>query len=184
MNPMNWLPWRGNGGRRWLAFAWLVLIAYRVLRRFVGRDRALSILESALSRAFRKHMHEYLEDRFGISQSRPEEAFDRIAENYKTRGERLFGPRFTYVQAIQTEHQSHTHITQCLFNDFFRAHGAAEVLPLFCAVDSIWIEELHQPRYRTRFERPTTLAEGDDACRFCFSRVPAAPDPCARRADR
>jgi hypothetical protein len=44
---------------------------------------------------------------------------------------------------------------------------------IFCALDSVWIDELHQPRYGTRFARPTTLAKGDDACRFQFSRSPA-----------
>ena len=63
-----------------------------------------------------------------------------------------------------------TRINKCLFNDFFRQHGAPELTSIFCALDSMWIDELHQPKYGVRFERPTTLAGGDDACRFQFSR--------------
>ncbi len=173
MSNRRWLPWRsaGDPSRRWLVLAWAVLIAYRVLRVFVGTERALSAIEMFLSRQFQKHTSAYLEERFGIVQDKPREAFDRIAENYRLRGERLFGPRFTYIEAVATDDQSHTHITKCLFNDFFRAHGAPEVVQIFCALDSVWVDELHKPRYGTRFLRPTTLAQGADACRFQFSRA-------------
>ena len=36
-------------------------------------------------------------------------------------------------------------------------------------------DERHKPCYGVRFARPTTLAAGDDACRFQFSKV-AGPD--------
>jgi hypothetical protein len=176
-NVVRWLNasllWQAKGdpSRRWLAFSWAVLFAYRALRPFVGQQKAIAILQTALSRRFRKQTQGYMDARFGISQERPEEAFDRISQNYKARGELLFGSRFTYVQAVQDKHRSHTHITKCLFNDFFRAHGAPEVTSLFCALDSVWADELNQPHYKAHFERPTTLAAGDDACRFQFSRV-------------
>ena len=171
--PSGSLPWQGKGNpsRRWLAFSWAILIAYRTLTPFVGQKKAISILQGALSRRFKRHIQTYIADRFGISQTKPEEAFERISRNYKARGETLFGPRFTYVQAIQDQQRSHTHIEKCLFNDFFRAHGAPEVTPLFCALDSVWVEELHRPPYKVHFERPTTLAAGNDACRFQFSRT-------------
>ncbi|HSW13568.1 MAG TPA: L-2-amino-thiazoline-4-carboxylic acid hydrolase [Solimonas sp.] len=167
------LLWQGKGdpSRRWLVFSWAVLLAYRALKPFLGQQKAILLLQAVLSGRFRKQTQTYMDTRFGISQERPEEAFERISQNYKTRGESVFGSRFTYVQAVQDQRRSHTHITGCLFNDFFRAHGAPEVTRLFCALDTVWVEELHQPRYKARFERPTTLAAGDDACRFQFSRA-------------
>ncbi|WP_162932201.1 L-2-amino-thiazoline-4-carboxylic acid hydrolase [Solimonas sp. K1W22B-7] len=167
------LLWRAKGdpSRRWLVFCWSVLFAYRALRPFLGQKKAIAVLQTALSRQFKRQRQAYMNARFGITQERPEEAFERISQNYKARGESLFGPRFTYVQAIQDQRRSHTHITRCLFNDFFRTHGAPEVTSLFCALDTVWADELNQPRYKAHFERPTTLAAGDDACRFQFSRA-------------
>ena len=169
-------PWQGKGDPtpRWRRLSWAVLIAYRLLRPVIGEKRARGAIHSVLSRQFRRHAPAYLEDRFGITQDAPGEAFARIAENYQPRGQRLFGAGFSYVQAVQTAERSDTHIRKCLFNDFFRAHGAAELTPIFCALDSIWVDELHKPRYGVRFARPTTLAAGDDACRFQFTRAAAS----------
>ena len=176
-------PWQGAGDPtlRWRRLSWAVLIIYRALRPVIGEKRALGTIQSVLSRQFRRHAHAYLEDRFGIRQDAPAGAFAQIAENYQPRGQRLFGSGFVYVQAVQTPERSDTHIRRCLFNDFFRAHGAPELTRVFCALDSIWVDELHKPRYRVHFERPTTLAAGDDACRFQFSRV-NGPDPKASRS--
>jgi hypothetical protein len=55
--------------------------------------------------------------------------------------------------------------------------GAPRLLtmtPLFCALDKVWAEALEQPQYGVRFERPTTLARGDDVCRFQFHKVRTA----------
>ena len=164
-------PWRGNVTRRWLTVSWLVLVAYRVLRPLVGQDKAISSLRAVLSHSFRRRIADYMVERFGISQDAPEAAFDCISQNFKARGERLYGSGWTYIQAVQDPRQSHIHVTKCLFNDFYRAHGAPELTALFCALDGVWIEELHRARYKTRFERPTTLANGHDACRFQFSRA-------------
>ncbi len=169
-------PWQGTADPtpRWRRVSWLVLIAYRVLKPFLGQERSIVLLQGILSRQFKKDMRVYLLHRFGITQDAPEDAFDRIAENFQRRGEQLFGPGFTYVQAVQDTTRSFTHISKCLFNDFFRVHGAPELTSVFCTLDSVWIQQLHQPQYKVRFERPTTLALGDDACRFQFSRAPVS----------
>jgi hypothetical protein len=78
----------------------------------------------------------------------------------------------TYVQEVQDRTRSFINIQQCFFNDFFRANGAPEVTPIFCAMDYLWAEELEQPHYGVRFDRPTTLAQGDDMCRFQFTKSP------------
>ncbi|MDX1377012.1 MAG: L-2-amino-thiazoline-4-carboxylic acid hydrolase [Burkholderiales bacterium] len=178
-------PWQGKGDPtpRWRRLSWAVLIAYRVMRPIIGENAALGAIRRVLSGQFRRHRHAYLEDRFGITQDAPGEAFARIAANYQPRGERLFGSGFIYVQAVQEPARSHTHIRRCLFNDFFRAHGAPELTRVFCALDSIWVDELHQPRYGVRFERPTTLAAGGDACRFEFSRAPRTGESLSRQPD-
>jgi hypothetical protein len=142
-----------------------------VLKPIFGRDRSIAMILARLQRRFKNDMPSYVAQRFGIASDAPHDAFDRIAENYLPRGQQLFGSGFTYVEAVHETDRSFTHVRRCLFNDFFRRHGAPELTSIFCTLDSVWIKELHQPKYRVRFERPTTLARGDDACRFQFSRV-------------
>ena len=165
-------PWEGRGDAtpRWRRISWIILIAYRTLKPLLGSERSIALIHRRLEQRFKKDLPGYVAHRFGITPDAPQSAFDRIAENYLPLGQQLFGSGFNYVQAVQDTDRSFTHINKCFFNDFFRQHGAPELTSIFCALDSLWIGELHQPKYRVRFERPTTLARGDDACRFQFTR--------------
>ena len=162
--------------RQWLLLASVILAAYRELLLLVGDEQSgLSILRNAMAAPFKERLTTYIVDRFGISQDAPEEAFKRIAENFKARGEERYGQAYTYVQEVQDEGRSFVNIQKCFFNDFFRANGAAEVTPIFCAMDNLWAEELEKPQYGVWFERTTTLARGDDMCRFQFTKTTAKP---------
>lgn len=165
-------PWEGRGdaAKRWQRISWIILIIYRILKPFWGSGRSVAIIHRRLERRFKNDMPAYIAQRFRINADEPQSAFDRIDENYLPLGEQLFGSGFNYVQAVRETDRSFTHIKKCFFNDFFRQHGAPELTSIFCALDLVWIDELHQPKYQVRFERPTTLAKGDDACRFQFSR--------------
>ena len=157
---------------RWVMLCSLLLAAYRTLNAVTGDSaQAIAALMEATRRPFTRHIAAYLDDRFGISQDAPEEAFDRISETFKARGEERFGVTFTYVQAVQDQDRSHVNVTRCFFNDFFAANGAPEVTPILCAMDAVWAEETAHPRYGLHFERPTTLAAGGDACRFQLLRL-------------
>jgi hypothetical protein len=157
--------------RQWLLLSSIILAAYQELRPLVDDPQAvLSMLRYAITVPFAGRLSAYIADRFGISQDAPEEAFTRIAENFKARGEKSFGQAYTYVQEVQDEGRSFVNIQKCFFNDFFRANGMPEVTPIFCAMDNLWAEELEKPCYGVRFERPTTLAQGGDMCRFQFSK--------------
>jgi len=176
----------GDPGWRWLIFTWSVLVAYRALKLFVGQTTALKILQAVLSRPFKWRVKAYMLDRFGISQDVPGEAFDRIVENFIARGEKLYGSGWTYVQSVRDQRRCYVDVTNCLFNNVCKAHAAPELASLFCALDGVWIEELHKAQYEAHFERPTTLAAGDDRCRFQFSRaeaeVPFPAQPHIRRS--
>ena len=136
-----------------------------------GHAEVLGIFREAITAPFMQSVSQSPVNRFGISEDAPEEAFSRIAENFKRRGEERFGKAFVYVQDVQDETRSFTNIHRCFFNDFFRANGAPEVTPLFCALDNVWAAALQNGRYGVRFDRPTTLANGDDVCRFQFSKT-------------
>ena len=64
----------------------------------------------------------------------------------------------------------HVEIRSCAFVRFCAAEGMPEVGPLLCEFDASWIEAIDTPRHRLRFVRPTTIAWGDDRCRFYFDR--------------
>lgn len=121
--------------RQWLATASLVLAAFRELEPLAGSVEAISILPDALTAPFKSNVTQYLANRFGIEPDAPAEAFDRIAENFKRRGEERFGKAFIYFQDIKDSDRSFTNIRRCFFNDFFRANGAAAATPIFCTLD-------------------------------------------------
>ena len=157
--------------QQWLLLASMVLAAYRELLPLVGDEQTgLSILCNAMATPFKERLTGYIADRFGISQEAPDGAFNRITENFKARGEERFGKAYTYVQEVQDEGRSFINIQKCFFDDFFRANEIPEVTSIFCAMDNLWAEELEKPQYGVRFERPTTLARGDDMCRFQFTK--------------
>ncbi|ETX08823.1 MAG: hypothetical protein ETSY2_03070 [Candidatus Entotheonella gemina] len=149
----------------------LLLASYRVLSNVMSdRDAILDLMRQTMAEPLQAHMQMCLTQRFGIEPDAPKEAFEAAAMNFKQRGEQSFGKAFRYEQAVQTLEQSFVHIRRCFFNDFFRANDAPALTPLFCFMDTLWADALHKGEYNVRFERPTTLAAGDDMCRFQFSR--------------
>lgn len=149
----------------------LLLASYRVLSNVMSdRDAILDLMRQTMAEPLQAHMQMYLTQRFGIEPDAPKAAFEAAAMNFKQRGEQSFGKAFQYEQAVQTLEQSFVNIRRCFFNDFFRANDASELTPLFCFMDTLWADALHEGEYNVRFERPTTLAAGDDMCRFQFSR--------------
>lgn len=150
----------------------LILASYRVLVPIMqDREAILTLLRNVLAEPLQSQMQTYLTQRFGIDPTIPAQAFGAAAENFKQRGEQRFGKAFQYEQEVQTPEQSFVNIRRCFFNDFFRTNGAPELTPLFCFMDTLWADALHEGKYNVRFERPTTLAAGDDMCRFQFTRV-------------
>ena len=147
-----------------------------VSRPYAVRQRpaAVELFHDAMSAPFRDGISGYLEGRFGISNDAPQDACLRISENFERRGEERFGSTFRYAAAVKDARRNFVNIERCFFNDFFRANKAPEVTALFCALDKIWAEALEQGRYGVRFERPTTLAKGNDACRFQFHKLDSA----------
>jgi hypothetical protein len=156
---------------RWIALSSMLLATYRSLRSSLGEEkRTLTLLGEALTGPLRQQITSYIQARFGISQDAPGEAFHCVSQNFKSRGEASFGRSFRYVDDVRDDRRVFVNIETCLFNEFFRRNAAPEVTPILCALDNVWADELSKPRYGVRFERPTTLAKGDDVCRFQFSK--------------
>ena len=156
--------------QQWLRTCSTVLAAYRALVEIVDGPRLVALFLDAMSTPFRERIPSYLESRFGIAEDAPQDAFARISENFKARGEQRFGRAFRYSSDVRDASRNFVNIERCFFNDFFRRNDARELTAIFCALDKVWAEELARPRYGVRFDRPTTLANDDDACRFQFSK--------------
>jgi len=158
--------------KRWLLLASMILAFYKELIVIIKDEHTVfTLLRDTMAAPLKEGITTYIADRFGIAQDAPGEAFDRIAQNFKTRGEERFGQAYTYVQEVQDERRSFVSVQKCLINDFFRANQMSELALIFCAMDDVWADELSKPQYGVRFERPTTLARGDDMCRFQFSKT-------------
>ena len=156
--------------QQWLRTCCVVLATYQALNPYVKRGELLPVLLDAMATPFRNGISGYLESRFGVSDDAPHQAFSRISENFQKRGEERFGSTFRYATDVRDDRRNFVNIERCFFNDFFRTNRAPEVTSLFCALDKVWAEALEDHRFGVRFERPTTLANGDDACRFQFSK--------------
>ena len=64
-------------------------------------------------------------------------------------------------------------VKRCAYFDYFQRHQLPELMPIFCAWDALWIDEIKRDRNSNiRFERPTTLGWGGQTCRFEFSFEP------------
>lgn len=149
----------------------LVLAGRDVLRGVCHDDETImTILREAFVEPRRAHVHEWLNQRLDITRDEPDAAFQNAAKNFKSGGEAYFGDSFEYRQAVQTDEQSIINVHRCFFNSFFRANDAAELTPLFCALDIVWADELNDGPYNVRFERTSILSAGDDCCSFRFYR--------------
>lgn len=141
-----------------------------LIARGLDAESASQALIDALARWVRENAPAYSLARLGISRESPELAFSSARENFKRRGEERFGSHFRYEQEVSTEDESFVSITKCLYHDLGQFLGKPEVVPVFCAMDTIWAEHATRPPFNISFERPTTLAGGSDRCRFQFSR--------------
>lgn len=131
---------------------------------------AVADLDEILVQPFRDRIEWWLDIRFGVNAQTADKAFETMALNFVDRGAGEFGESFDYVQEAKDETRSLVQIKKCFFNSFFRDNGAPEITPVLCAMDMVWADRINEGPYNTRFERPSLMSMGDDACRFYFYR--------------
>ncbi|MDP6709193.1 MAG: L-2-amino-thiazoline-4-carboxylic acid hydrolase [Alphaproteobacteria bacterium] len=148
-----------------------ILAGYRALMPRLSESKtAIEVLRDAVLTPRRATVEAWLGERMGVTPEAPEAAFAATSDNFKARGDRVFGETYVYEQAVKDESRNFVNVTRCFFNDFFRRSGTPELTQLCCALDMLWADALNDGAYDVSFERPTTLAQGDDCCRFQFSR--------------
>lgn len=140
------------------------LAMYRTLLPLFGdKQDLLDILAAVIETlAFKGGVDAYLLDRFGISSDAPDDAWNQICTNFIKKAP--YGRAWLFEQGIKDHKRCFINIRECGLADLFLGNGCREVLYLICAADYLWGDALE--KYHIRLERPTTLSEGADACRF------------------
>lgn len=158
-------------GAIYLKIGCALLATYRTLEPlFSDRRELLDAMRPVIEEAaFSGGMEAFLRDGFGISPDAPEEAWDRLRANFLERGRQRYGSGWLQEAGIQDERRYFVNVRKCGFADLLLDNGARELLYLLCATDYLWGDALEE--YGIRLERPTTLSEGGDACRFQFFKV-------------
>ncbi len=166
--------WRAGDlpGALYVKISCCLLAVYRTLLPHFQESRALlDHMKAVIDLVnFQGGMDAFLLDHYGISKDAPDEAWNQICANFIPRGRERFGSGWVVEQGIRDEKRCFFHFRRCGFADFFLENNAREVLYLLCATDYAWGDALEE-KYGIRFERPTTLAEGADACRFQLFRM-------------
>lgn len=158
-------------GAIYLKMGCLLLAVYRALEPLFGdHQELLDVMKFVIDKvAFRGGMEAFLLDRFGISPDAPAEAWDQLRARFLERGRERYGSSWIQEPGIRDERRYFVNVRKCGFADFLLDNGARELLYLLCATDYAWGDALEE--YGIRIERPTTLSEGSDACRFQFFKM-------------
>jgi len=162
--------WRAQDkqGTIYLKISCMLLASYRILQcLFENEDSLLDIIQEFITETYiGQNMDAFLQNHFGISPDSPDEAWERLCENYVAKSSERFGCNWVFEKGIKDQRRFFVNVSKCGYADFFLNHGARDLLYTLCASDYTWGDGLKE--YNIRFERPTTLSEGSDACRFQF----------------
>ena len=149
-----------------------LLAVYRTLLPCLeDKEALLDPLKSVIHGInFQSGMDAFLLDHFGVTpQDTPEEAWAHLCSNFIPKARERFGRAWVVEQGIKDERRCFFNFRKCGFADFLLNNDGREVLYLLCATDYVWGDALE--KYGIRFERPTTLSEGADVCRFQLFRM-------------
>ncbi len=159
-------------GKEHLEFAASILASVHKLQGLLGGcEAARQFVGDALVSSFKLRAAEYVVRRLGVNLDSPQTALPTIAANFIPRGDVLFGKGFRYACERSSPSEFCARIDSCLFDAFFRTMNAPEMTQLLCRLDIVWADALELNCPSIRFDRPTTLAQGDDTCRFLFREV-------------
>lgn len=158
-------------GAIYLKISCALLAVYRTLEHRIGnKDKLLDALREIITAVYiGESMDAFLSEHFGIFPDAPDRPWDTLCENYIPKARERFGSAWVYEQGIKDQKRFFVNIRKCGFADFLLAQGARDLLYVLCATDYTWADGLE--KYKIRFDRPTTLSEGSDACRFQFFKM-------------
>lgn len=149
-----------------LEFTAFLIGAYRVLQRRIAPERAREMIEATLRLGFA-----WLTDKNRAGLDGAEDPFVMLTEASRDREQSFFGTNFSFERPRDDSSAYHLDITRCWYVEVCIAEGERTLAPVFCSFDRAWFEAVDPARDGFVFRRPTTIADGDDRCRFYFDRV-------------
>ncbi len=79
----------------------------------------------------------------------------------------IYGKSFM-IEELRNDNTFSSIVKKCGYYEFFKRNGIPELTKVFCEWDSLWADEINRQKCGIRFERPTTIANNDEDCRFEF----------------
>lgn len=147
----------------------LVLATYQVLvRKTNSKDTAMDIARFAF---FEAQQHKAVKAYLVSMVEKEPDPFTMMVKISKSKEEKQYGKTFVFERERDDDTHYFLNVKKCFYHDFFSAHGAPELTPVFCDWDNVWGDELKDGRFGVKFERPETIGYGGSVCRFQFTRT-------------
>jgi len=166
------------GGQSWvtdthaelhLMLTSIVLATYRILSQKIPyRETVLDITRYAF---FEGQQHAAAKAQFLAMVEKEPDPFAMLVKVSKYKEENQYGKTFVFERERDDEKFYFLNVHKCFYHDFFSAHNAQDLTPVFCDWDDVWGDELKDGRFGVKFERPETLGYGASMCRFQFSKT-------------
>lgn len=150
-----------------------ILASDRVLQRYGdSRDEILTMIEKSFSQFDRQAQKESIRE----SLENADDPMETMVENSERKMQESYGDIFEIEPEGDGEQFYSSTVRQCGYHEFFESYGVPELTQVMCAWDRNWADEIDPEEHGIEFKRPTTIAAGDDACRFEFHRVDEPTD--------
>ncbi len=143
-----------------------VLAGYRILQAHgLSPEEAYALLQQAFAGMGRRWIRLFV----WLQMRWARDPLETLRQTARRRAWSNYGATFHFSETENAEGFTLL-VHRCFYHDFFQRNGHPELTAIFCAWDRNWADAIRPERDGVRFERPTTLAEGQDACRFVFQR--------------
>lgn len=83
----------------------------------------------------------------------------------------IFGKGFAILITAKDADKHEFIYNSCLYNQFFTKNSTPELTQIVCHSDRAWIDVINSSKYPIQFQRPSTLANGQDSCIFRFVKL-------------
>jgi len=162
--------WRAQDlqGAIYLKMSCTLLAAYRTMKPLNPDEENLLdvIRDFVIKTAIGDDADAFLYDRYEITPDASEKAWELLCGKFIESSRERMGCSWVAEKGLKDQKRFFVNYTKCGFADFFLDNDARDVLYTLCASDYAWCDGLK--KYNIRFERPTMVSEGGDACRFQF----------------
>ncbi|MBN8949853.1 L-2-amino-thiazoline-4-carboxylic acid hydrolase [Rhizobium sp. 60-20] len=166
------VDWNENCDPYNLEFTAFLIGAYRTLQRRMPPVSSRTIIEAALDLGFA-----WLTDKSRAGLDAAQDPFVMLTDISREREQRFFGTNFAFDRPRDDNAAYHLDVTRCWYVEICIAEGERALAPVFCSFDKAWFKAVNPGRDGFVFRRPTTIANGDDRCRFYFERIANSPRP-------